>query len=231
MAKVEYPMNNDKRAVAYLRVSTDEQHLGPEAQRATIQQYAKQHGIEIVAEFCDFGVSGGAELEDRPELMCAIDALTELDAGLFLVAKRDRLARSTMFAAIIEENCKKNGGRVHSADGLSNDDTPEAKLMRTLLDAFAEYERSLIRSRTKAALRVKKARGEFCGGKVPFGYRNENGKLVEDEQQMAAAVRIRELHASGVSLRKIADALTTEGYPHPCGRWNHSTVARCIAAE
>jgi DNA invertase Pin-like site-specific DNA recombinase len=105
------------------------------------------------------------------------------------------------------------------------------RLVVNILGAVSQWEREAIAERTSAALSHKKSKGEYCGGKVPFGFRVEDGMLVKDEQQAAAAVRIRQLHASGVSLRKIADALTAEGYPHPCGRWNHSTVARCIAAE
>ena len=230
MAKVEHASNNEKRAVAYLRVSTDEQHLGPDAQRAAIARYAEQRGIIIVAEFCDFGVSGGASLEDRPELLCAIDSLSEFDAGVLLVSNRDRLARSTMYAALIEENCRNVGGCVHSADGLSNDDTPEAKLMRTLIDAFAEYEHARIRARTRNAMRVLSARGQYTGGKVPVGYRVEGKMLVKDEHQQAAIARAKSLHADGLSLQRICDALTAEGYQHPCGKWHKGTVSNIVSA-
>ncbi len=42
-------------AVAYLRVSTDEQRLGPEAQRASIEAWAKREGVAVVAWHADAG--------------------------------------------------------------------------------------------------------------------------------------------------------------------------------
>ena len=50
---------NPLSAVAYLRVSTDEQKLGPEAQRAAIQSWANREGVSVVAWHTDAGVSGG----------------------------------------------------------------------------------------------------------------------------------------------------------------------------
>ena len=42
--------------------------------------------------------------------------------------------------------------------------------MRRIVDAFGEYERLLIKARTRAALRAKKARGERIG-QIPYGRR------------------------------------------------------------
>ena len=43
------PTTDTRTAVAYLRVSTDEQHLGPEAQRAAITAWASREGVSVVA--------------------------------------------------------------------------------------------------------------------------------------------------------------------------------------
>src|SRR5687767_12532202 len=93
---------DSKRAVAYLRVSTAEQELGPQAQRANIERWATTHGVTIVAWRTDQGVSGGAELDKRPALQAALDDLRLYDAGVLVVAKRDRLARDVVKAALIE---------------------------------------------------------------------------------------------------------------------------------
>jgi Resolvase, N terminal domain. len=45
-------------AVAYLRVSTEEQELGLDAQREGIVRFASARGIEVKAFFMDQGVSG-----------------------------------------------------------------------------------------------------------------------------------------------------------------------------
>ena len=54
-------------AVAYLRVSTSEQHLGPEAQRAAIEAWAARENITVVAWHTDHGVSGRSDIDDRPD--------------------------------------------------------------------------------------------------------------------------------------------------------------------
>lgn len=220
-------------AVAYIRVSTDEQNLGPEAQREALTQWAEREGVSIAAEYTDHGVSGAAPLDKRPGLLDALDALTAHGAGVLVVAKRDRLARDTMTAAMVERMAQRDGAVVRSADGVGNGDTPEAMLMRRMVDAFAEYERALIRGRTRAALAVKRARGEKTGGDVPVGFTvaDDGATLVEDDREQRALALIRGLRADGVSIRKIAAALDASGIPARGKRWHPTTVSRLLSRD
>jgi DNA invertase Pin-like site-specific DNA recombinase len=205
------PKGDARRVVGYLRVSTAEQALGPEAQRAALERWCAANGAELVAVHEDIGVSGAVELDKRPGLALALDALAELGAGVLLVAKRDRLARDVMTAAYCEATAAKHGARVISCAGEGEGTDPAAVLMRTIVDAFAQYERGLIAARTKAALQVKKARGEALGN-VPFGKRRGPGGLLEDDPHEAPiAARIRALRAEGVSIRGIVAQLEQEG--------------------
>lgn len=215
-------------AVAYLRVSTDEQHLGPVAQREAIEAWAKVRRVRV-AEWCeDKGVSGGAELDKRPALMEALAALREQGAGLLVVAKRDRLARDVMKAAMAEQLAAEAGARVVSADGVGEGAEPEDALLRTIVDAFAQYERARIRARVVAAMRVKKQRGEFLG-EAPIGTRRDGALLAINESEAEAVERIGALRAEGLSIRAIAAHLNRDG-PSPRGRrWYPTTVARVLA--
>ena len=218
------------KAVAYLRASTDRQDLSPGAQRSAIERWAAGAGVAVVAWHEDLGMSGGAALEERPGLMAALDALDAQGAGVLVVAKRDRLARDVLTAALVERLCGRKGARVVSADGVANGDGPEAVLMRTLLDAFAAYERALIRARTRAALAVKKARGERTGG-VPLGSSvGADGRLRVEAAEAAAVARARELRAEGRSLREIAAVLDAEGHRPRGKRWHVQTLARVVTA-
>lgn len=49
MSKASKRTGDAKAAVGYLRVSTDEQNLGPEAQRAAILAWALRNGVTVVA--------------------------------------------------------------------------------------------------------------------------------------------------------------------------------------
>ena len=208
-----------KTAVGYLRVSTDQQQLG--AQQAECQRWAEQNGITVVEWHADI-LSGATPIEDREGLMAAIDACKKRNARWLVVAKRDRLARDVVIAAMAERIVSVLGTTIVTADGASSADSPEGQLMRTILDAFAQFERHLIRWRTRAAMAQKREKGEYLGA-VPFGYRTakaEDGRvmIVEDERERAVGARIKELRAEGVGFRHIGRALAAEGMVSRKGR-------------
>ncbi len=205
-------------AVAYLRASTDDQRLSPEAQRAAVESWARTAGVTVAAWHVDAGVSGAADLADRPALGAALVALREHSAGLLVVAKRDRLARDCYVAAAIDRAVAAGGARVVSADGTGNGDTPADQFMRSVLDAAAQYERGLIRSRTKAALAAKRARGERTGT-VPYGFTADAaGRLVECAAELAVIAQVRALRAAGLSQRGIVAELARAGVVGRTGR-------------
>lgn len=219
--------------VGYVRVSTDDQALGPEAQRAALERWCEARGARLVVVCSDLGVSGSAKLDRRPGLVEALAALAEHGAGVLLVAKRDRLARDVMLAAMVEAAAARTGARVVSAAGEgseeANSDDPSALLMRRLVDAFAEYERALIRSRTRAALAVKRRRGELTGT-APLGSTvAPDGRTLAPEPAEARALElVAELHGAGWSIRRIAAELDARGVPARGDRWHPTTVARLV---
>ncbi len=224
--------STNSRAIGYIRVSTDEQALGPEAQREALRRWCATNGAELVATFEDLGVSGGLELDKRPGLLRALDALKANSATVLLVAKRDRLARDVLVAAMVNRLAEKAGAQILSADGTGNGDGPEALLMRNIVNAFAEYERALIRARTRAALAVKCGKGERTGA-VPFGYRlAADGLHLEPlaaEQNIITA--IRRLRSDGLSIRGIAHRLNLDGIAARGSRWHPTSVARVLERE
>ncbi len=177
-----------------------------------MEAWATRERVSIWAWHTDQGVSGGSELDDRPGLIAALGEIRAARAGVLVVAKRDRLARNVTVAATIERAAESCGARVFSADGVANGDGPADAFMRTILDAAAEYERALIRARTKAALGAKRARGERAGT-VPFGYRADvAGRLTEDPSEVEVLRIVRELRDTGVALRQIVAELATRGF-------------------
>jgi DNA invertase Pin-like site-specific DNA recombinase len=225
-------MPESTRAIAYLRCSTVRQDLSPDAQRAVINEWAANAGVEVAAWHEDLGVSGGADIDKRPGLLAAIDALREHGAGVLVVAKRDRLARDVLVSAMVERLCERAGARIQSADGTGNGAGPEAALMRNIVAAFSAYERMLIRARTKAALAVKKAKGQRVGG-IPYGYRlaADGTHLEKDDAERIVVARARALREQGLSLRAVGRALLEEGHAPRRGKaWHVQVVARLTAA-
>jgi site-specific DNA recombinase len=217
------------RVVGYIRVSTDEQHLGPEAQLEAMQRWCKANAAVLVAVHQDLGISGSAELDKRPGLTAALADLRTLGAGTLLVAKRDRLARDVVVAAMVERLAERSGARLLAADGTGNGEGPEASLMRGIVDVFAQYERALIRSRTKAALAVKASRGERVG-QVPIGKRlgPDGTRLEAEPAEERVIARIVQLRRAGTSTRLIASMLNDEGAPARGARWHVTSVARIL---
>src|SRR5258707_6906292 len=142
--------------VAYLRVSTvrqGESGLGLEAQRATVEAFARQHGGAIVASFVE--VETGKR-SDRPELAKALQAARKAKATL-LIAKLDRLARNVAFIANLMDA---------GVDFLACDQPFASRLTLHILAAVAEDEARRLSERTKAALQAAKARGRKLGSPV-----------------------------------------------------------------
>jgi DNA invertase Pin-like site-specific DNA recombinase len=198
-------------AVAYLRCSTDEQHLSFDAQRADVLRFADAQGIAVVAWAEDFGVSGGTRTTARAGYAVALSALEQHRAGVLLVAKRDRLARDSRVAGAAELELEDLGVALVAATG-SNGDDDAALVNRTIENMMAELEKRKIRARTRGALAVKKARGERVG-EVPYGYRvAEDGVHLEQHQgEQAVIATVAELRAAGLSQRGIVRALAERG--------------------
>lgn len=210
---------NPLLAVGYLRVSTSDQSLGPQAQRAALEAWAARSGVELVAVYEDHGVSGATPVGERPGMLAALEALRAHGAGLLVAAKRDRFARDAMVATLIERAALAVGALVRTADGSSDVAGPEGMMMRGIVDVFAAYEREVIRARTRAALAVKKSRGERTG-EIPYGHRlSADGVRIEgDPAEQGVIAIVRELRAGGLSQRAIVRELAARGIVSRGGR-------------
>ena len=222
-------------AHAYYRVSTDEQNvsgLGLEAQREAARQYAAKNGLEIVAEYTDGGLCGALEIEKRQALHEAVSALKK--GMILLVAKRDRLSRDKFVMASIERMIEIKKCRILSASGEGTEgDTDGDFLQRGMIDLYAQYERRLIKSRTKAALSAKIRRGERAG-QIPYGYdlSADGQTLTPNAEQQSVVAQIRSLREAGHSLRAIAQELNSQGIPTQKGnQWNHNTIDSILTRQ
>ncbi len=90
--------------------------------------------------------------------------------------------------------------------------------MLNVLGAVSQWEREAIGERTSAAMRHMAAQGAYIGGRAPFGYRLEDGRLVECSTEQAAILAARVLRAEGLSLRAVAVRLGARGFRTRTGR-------------
>jgi DNA invertase Pin-like site-specific DNA recombinase len=225
-------LGNPLVAVGIVRVSTDRQELGPVAQAAALDRWAVSQGVELVAVFLDLGVSGATPVHERAGLVGALATLRELGAGTLVAAKRDRLARDTAVMATLEGAVRASGAVIRTADGASDGDADDegAFVRRSVDDMISVLERMKIRARTRAALAIKKARGELVGA-APYGSRlSADGVRIEaDEAEQGVIAAVRELQAAGLSQRAIAAQLAARGLVSRAGTaFGQTQVARML---
>jgi DNA invertase Pin-like site-specific DNA recombinase len=207
------------KAIGYVRVSSLEQAksgLGLADQRKKIRRAAKRLGLELEEILSDGGKSGDLPAEERPGLLEALGGLEKGD--VLLVAKRDRLGRDVEELVLVERNVRKTiKARIVSAAGEGTEsDDPDSVFMRRMIDAFAERELALIRARTKAALQIKKERGERVGT-IPFGAKlGADGKtLINCMEEQRVIRRVFKLEEKGLSQRATVRKLEADGVVSP----------------
>ncbi|TCO07168.1 recombinase family protein [Camelimonas lactis] len=218
-----------KAAVAYLRVSTERQGrsgLGLQAQREAIEKFASSEGFTIAAWFDETETGKGSDaLARRPVLGKALVEARRIK-GPVIVAKLDRLSRDVAFVAGLMTQ------RVpFIVAELGADADP---FMLHIYAALAEKERALISTRTKAALKAKKAAGAVLGNRTNLADAQAAGAASNAAQARVFAENIlpvvRTIQDSGVtSLSGIAAALNARGIPTARrGQWHARSVSRLI---
>ena len=220
------------RVIGYRRCSTSEQAasgLGLDVQQNAIETVALKLGFELAAVYTDAGLSGSLSVDDRPQLAGAIAALRRGD--ILAVMRRDRLARDSLVAALIEREVSRRGCRIVSSQGEgTGDDDPSSVFVRRVLDAVSEFERLLIGQRTRSAMAAARARGQVVG-RVPFGHRlAADSKYLElDAAEQAILMEIRLLRAKGYALADIAQTLNARGVRNRAGRlWRRQFIGQLL---
>jgi DNA invertase Pin-like site-specific DNA recombinase len=226
------------KIVGYIRVSTERQvdeGFGLDVQEKAVRAWARANKHRLVGIYSDEGISGAKELAHRPGLADALEALQAGEAGGLVVPRLDRLARDLVLQEQLLAEVRRLGGEPFSTSGgeagyLADDpDDPSRKLIRQVLGAVSEYERSMITVRLRNGRRRKAERGGFAYGSPSYGHRAANRALVVDDAEQMALVRIRELHTEGASLRQIAETLAAEGHrPKRADRWHPESLRRII---
>jgi len=139
--------------VGYARVSTQDQN--PALQLDAL----KAAGCEKL-----FVEKASGAQRDRPELLAALDPLRAGDS--LVVWKLDRLARSLKQLIETVELLESRSIGLRSLTEAIDTTTAGGKLVFHVFGALAEFERSIIRERTKAGLDAARARGKK-GGRPP----------------------------------------------------------------
>lgn len=224
------------KAVGVVRVSTDKQDIGADAQRSLLRVWCVQNDIEMV-EVTESRISG-AKAKRKIQLQELAVRARELGAGLLIAVDWDRFARSKHFFTHLEEACEVEGIRPVTVEG----GLEESPLLRDIKQALAEQERRDIVKRNRRRVAECKKQGRTHGGHVPFGWRRKEGGLVgtrntvvelemhPDEQSVLdKALGLRKL---GNSYRAVCDELNEDKVLHIRGNlWDHPKLIRILKRE
>ncbi|WP_435357833.1 recombinase family protein [Emticicia sp. SJ17W-69] len=136
--------------IGYARVSTKDQSLEMQTDLLT------KAGCEII-----FKETASGAKTDRVELAKLLNQIRKDD--IVVVYKLDRLGRSLkhLLEVVAQLNEKKVG--IQSINDAIDTTSPQGRLFFNISACFAEFERDLIRERTKAGLEAARARGRKGG--------------------------------------------------------------------
>jgi DNA invertase Pin-like site-specific DNA recombinase len=221
------------KVVSYLRVSGKGQVVGDgfPRQRCAVTAFAEANGMVLVEEFRDEGVSGTLGLASRPGLSALLESVTETGITTVLVEKADRIARDLVESELLLRTFREQGLRIIEADGGNDltssggDASPTAVLIRQVLGAVAQFEKSALVAKLRSARdRVRRERGR-CEGPARYGAQGAEAAGLQRLLEVAAG-------ADGArrSLADIAATLNAEQVPTRTGRpWARSTVQALLA--
>src|ERR1700738_915916 len=175
--------------IAYARVSTNDQET------ATQVAALKAAGCERIYRE---KASGGRW--DQPELHRLLDQLRKRD--VLVVWKLDRLSRSLRDVLTIMERLGEAGAGFRSLTEAIDTTTPAGRMMMQMVGAFAEFEKAILKERTKAGLDAARKQGRI-GGRRPKLRPNQQDEIVTmvsaGTKTAADAARLFNVHPATVS--------------------------------
>lgn len=227
-----------RRAVGYIRVSTDMQAvdgLSLDAQTAAVEQYCAMMGLHLV-RICKDVISGAKS--ERPGLQEAL-SLLQRSGDVLVVLKFDRLSRSIRHFCDLYETYFKSGEKelVAIREAIRLDSSLGRALVSILL-VFAQMERESAAERTREALRHMQRCG-YHHGKAPYGSmkvpRADGSRfkvLVENPEEQAVLINIKQWVDAGERITDIVARLNTAGVKPPVGkRWNSTFLYKLAAGR
>ncbi len=175
--------------IGYARVSIDDQDTA--AQVTAL----KAAGCERI-----FREKASGGRWDRPELHRLLDQLRQGD--VLVVWKLDRLSRSLRDVLTLMERLGEAGAGFRSLTEAIDTTTPAGRMMMQMVGAFAEFERAMLRERTKAGLDAARAEGRI-GGRLPKLSAQQQAEIrkmiTRGDKTAADAARLFKVHPATVS--------------------------------
>lgn len=224
------------KAIAFLRTSTDRQDI--EAQRKELIGYLVGLGY-TEDRITTVGDRGGSAIKEDALYLQFIGEIKDLLAtgeydtvGCWEVS---RIARHrTTFYSLLDAIKAVNANFVVSTFNLSLKDNTGAYNVATDLNisimvTMAENEMQLKQKRFARSRKDMAEKGLYLGSTIPYGYKVENKKIIEDEETSKIIVELFTLYATGkYSVRQVARELQQRGYSRITERFAFNAIRNPI---
>jgi DNA invertase Pin-like site-specific DNA recombinase len=212
LGRVETPRPT-RALAAYIRVSTVAQAasgIGLAAQRLAILEASQVQGFEIASWHEDAGKSG-ATITRRAGLRAALGEVAAGRVGGIVVAKVDRLGRSSADVTGLVERAQREGWRLLALDCGLDTTTPAGELVAAALAMAARFEWRRISERQR------EKHDQLRRQRRPRG---------QPATPVLLADRIISLRDAGLTYARIAETLNHERVPTTRGgrRWEPATA-------
>lgn len=240
------PKKSKTRCKIYCRFSPRPRMKAAETETIDIQEelcreYAEKQGWIIDGDICSDEEAKGKDHE-RPGLWEAVEALGR--GWVLLAYKRDRLWRDVYLGKYVEAEVKKRGARIVTVYGGEEGDSPNDKMIRTILDAVDECRSEVDAYRTSAFMRTHQKNKRAMGSRPPYGMKvgpkvkvEVDGRVIERQmwddcpKEMETLAIIREMRMKEIGWGTIAKRLNDEGRMRRNGKpWCKRTLRSIYTA-
>ena len=209
------------RVVIYARYSSDMQREESiDAQlRYCKEEIARNPNMVLVGVYYDEALSAKDNIEKRDDFQTMIkDGMKHDKFDVVLVHKFNRFARNKFDSAVYKKKLRDIGIRVVSATQRI-DDSPEGRMMESVIEAMDEYYSDNLGLEVKKGLRENAYTGRHMGGPAPLGYYvDEDGKYREDKKTSYLVKTMFDMYLQGFGMQTIALELNRKGYRTPRGK-------------
>jgi DNA invertase Pin-like site-specific DNA recombinase len=216
------------KAVIYIRTSsaTNLEGDSEDRQRDAVGRYAESQGYEIVSGAYDQSVKGSDSIHEREGFAKLIQYCLDNDVSVILCENASRFARDLVIQEMGYRELKKLNLQLIPVDAPDyfTGDSPSLTMIRQILGAVSEFEKSNLVSKLRGARNRVKERNGKCEG------RKSLKELMGDITFINMTKQVKLLRKRNKTYASIAGVLASKGYVQPqTGRpFNQSQIMRLI---
>ena len=209
-------MASQKYTILYGRLSQEDDRLGDSNsivnQRLLLEKYAQDNGFENTLFLADDGYSGTNF--ERPSWKKIVELIENGEVETLIVKDMSRLGREYLKVGELTELYLPTKGVRFIAinDGVDSlvESSTDFNPIRNWANELHAKDTS---KKVRAVKKLQAERGEWLGGRLPYGYRKkapDSKEIVPDEETAPVVQRIFQLCAGGKGPNQIARILTEE---------------------